>query len=224
MKTLMFLFAVGCATNTPSGSEPGLELEPGPPLGHIVAIGHDFAAHNKAMSQVLANAIALAPGEDIAISRYRGSSDPSRLSMVFASELDDLGRPWTELAMPAGATSFAGNVILVEAQTGSAAASYRAGEQLAPAFEELFARGGIAILLEGVGGTSHDFAAGAGLYYQMAAPVEVTDQMASIVDADDPVTRELPSQYRAGATSIAFPGTGGVIETAEGAVVVHFTY
>jgi hypothetical protein len=48
--------------------------------------------------------------------------------------------------------------------------------------------------------------------------------MATVSDAGDPVTLGVPSQYRAGATSVAFPDTGGVIETADGAVVVHFTY
>jgi hypothetical protein len=114
--------------------------------------------------------------------------------------------------------------LIVEPQNGSATASYNAGAQLAPALEELFARGGIAIILAGAGTSSHDFAAGAGLYYEVAEPIDVTNHMATVIDADDPVTRGVSSPFQAAATSIAFPNTGGVIETAEGAIVVHFTY
>ena len=126
--------------------------------------------------------------------------------------------------MPAGATSFAGNVLIVESQSGSAEASYEAGERLAPALDALFGRGGVAIVLAGAGSTSNDFAAGAGLYYEVASPIDVTDHMVDVTESSDPVVRGVSPSYRAGATSVAFPGTGGVIETADGAVVVHFTY
>ncbi|MGN6104033.1 MAG: hypothetical protein ACTHU0_02920 [Kofleriaceae bacterium] len=196
--------------------------------GHVIAIGHDYATHHGAMARVLGNAIALGVHHDVAVASWRGSSSDASHSGAMAAiahVMPVIGRPWHAVALPHAPISLDGvDVVLIHAQTGDPATAELNGAAWAASLDQLLRRGGVAIVLEGDGGTSYRFARGAQLF-DVGAPIDATGQHAAIVDGSDAIAQQVVSPYLAASTSVRFPGAPSpVIATPDGAAVVfHLT-
>jgi hypothetical protein len=200
----------------------------GVPRGHIIAIGHDYAQSNLAMQRVLGNAAALGASWDLGIARWAGTSTIAATTGTTVSlgvGLTLVGRPWHTVAMPPApsATAFAGiDVVLVDAQTGDAAAEHAAGATWQAALQTYLFAGGVVIVLEGAGDTSDRFAAGAALY--TATPVDISGQPVYVLDGADAVTSQVLSPYAApSSVSLAGAGPPAVGLSDATPVVVHLT-
>jgi hypothetical protein len=195
-------------------------------VGHIVAIGHDYRSYHAAMARVLANAIALGASPSLHVGFYAGtanevSADGTRIAA--AAALAVMGRTHTDLSIDTitDQTLSPLDVIVVDAQTGDGDTLDALGATWSVPLANFFGRGGVAVVLDGVNGTSYRAAHGAGLY-DVTAPVDATSQQVTVVDGTDAVTQQVPSPYLAETTSVSFPGTAGAIENSGGdAVVFH---
>lgn len=191
--------------------------------GHIIAIGHDYQAHNAAMARVLGNAVALGAHHDVVVARWHGTARDLAMqgtSSALAAGMTAIGRPWHEVPLPAmpSPDAFAEiDVLVVDAQTGDTDAA-----TWATAIDRLLQHGGVVVVLEGAGGTSYRFADDAGLA-SWQAPIDATGLPATIADSSDAVAQHVVSPYLATTTSVAFAGATGPIVTQAGALVVHET-
>jgi hypothetical protein len=191
--------------------------------GHVIAIGHDYQQHNAAMARVLGNAVALGAHHDVVVTRWHGSATDAAMhgtSAALAQGMSAVGRPWHEIALPAAPSpgAFADvDVLVVEAQTSTTDAA-----PWATAVDHLLQHGGVVVLLEGVDGTSYQFATSAGLG-TWSAPIDATTLPATVADATDALAYQVVSPYLATTTSVAFVGASGPIATSAGALVVHET-
>ena len=195
-------------------------------VGHIVAIGHDYRGYHAAMARVLGNAIALGASPSLHIGYYAGtandvSANGTRGAATMA--LAAMGRTHTDLSIDTitDQTLSPLDVIVVDAQTGDGDTVDALGATWSVPLANFLGRGGVAVVLDGVNGTSYRAAHGAGLY-DVTAPVDATSQQVTVVDGTDAVTQQVPSPYLAESTSVSFPGTTGAIENSGGdAVVFH---
>lgn len=194
--------------------------------GHIVAIGHDYQQHNIAMARVLGNAAALASASDLGIAHVRGTATTaSRVgtNAALTSSLAAIGRTHHAVVLPAVGSPLTGiDVLVIDAQTGDGAIAEALGAQWKSAIDELLARHGVVVVVEGVSGVSHRFAAGAGLF-SVGTPVDTTGSPAFVAAAGDAVVQQVPSPYLADTTSVVFPSVVGAIVTPSGTVVMHLT-
>ena len=198
--------------------------------GHIVAIGHDYRHHHAAMARVLANAVALGRTHDVAVARWHGSSAAAAVTgttSALAQGMVQLSRPWHSVTLPAepSPVAFDGvDVLLVDAQTGDGDAAEAAGAMWAGPLSGFVERGGVVVVLEGVGGVSYRFAAGAGLY-TFGAPVDETGHLANVTASTDAVAQQVPSPYLAEDASVALTGATDPIVTADDGqpLVVHLS-
>jgi hypothetical protein len=194
--------------------------------GHIVAIGHDYQQHNVAMARVLGNAAALASSTDLGIAHVTGTATlASRTGTTasLASSLTAIGRISHAVALPAVGSPLTGiDVLVIDAQTGDGAVAEALGVQWKTEIDALLARHGVVIVVEGVGGVSHRFAAGAGLF-SVGTPVDTTGSPAFVAAAGDAVVQQVPSPYLADTTSVVFPAVVGAVVTPSGTVVLHLT-
>lgn len=217
-----------CGRACPSGLCTAGRCEGGLP-GHIVAIGHDYRRHHGSMARVLGNAASLTSASEVALARLRGTSlaaSSAGTTAALTSSMSALGRRWREVALasaaPLGLEGI--DVLLIEAQTGDAAAAQALGAAWAAAIAPFLARGGVVIVLHGAGGVSHRLAQGAGLY-TVADPVDSTNVQALVASSSDAVARAVVSPYLAEDSSVVFPGVASpVIATSSGATMVfHWT-
>jgi hypothetical protein len=214
--------AVDASADAP---DPGSML-----LGHIVAIGHDYATHDAAMERVLGDAAGLGAPRDLGIVRWLGTAEIATIDATteaLAAGLADVARPWHSVGLPASPDAnalAAADVLIVDAQLGDGDAAALAGGRWQVAIDPLLARGGVVIVLEGRDGVSHRFAAAAGLTPAIE-PVLVTGQLATIVDGTDGVAAGVPTPYVATASSVAYPGAPhAVIAAPDGSpIVTHAT-
>ena len=198
--------------------------------GHIVAIGHDFRSYHPAMARVLGNAVALGGRFLVTVARWNGTATPAAqagTTEAITDAMRQIGRPWRTVALPGtpGLAAFTGiDVLVVDAQTGDGSAVQQLAVTWRVAITSFVARGGVVIVLEGGDGVSYQFAAGAGLY-AVAAPVDVTGQLALCSDGTDVTTQQVVSPYLAEATSVTMPGApAAAITTITGGVIVfHIT-
>jgi hypothetical protein len=192
--------------------------------GHIVAIGHDYQSYHLAMARVLGNAAALGEHRDLSIALYRGATPISGVHTALGSGLSRIGRPfhWVTLPAPSPSALVGVDVLLVEPQTGDGATAEAAGAQWAAAIDTFLQRNGVVIVLQGAGGVSHRFAAGANLYGY--TPVDSTNVTTHLVDSGDAIAQQVVTPYLAETTSVSFPGAWPVIAAPDGnAVVFHET-
>ena len=194
--------------------------------GHIVAIGHDYQQRNAAMSRVIGNSAALASSSDLGIAHIVGTATvASRTGTVaaVAGSLASMGRAAHQVVLPAVGSPLTGiDVLIVDAQTGDGPAAEALGAAWKTAIDELLARHGVVIVVEGAGGVSHRFAASAGLF-TVATPIETTGAPAFVANASDAIVQQVVSPYLADTTSVDFPAVVGVIATPAGTVVMHLT-
>lgn len=190
--------------------------------GHVVAIGHDYAAANAPMRRVLGNAAALGAHHDLAIARWADASPA--VTSALQGALADAGRPWHAVALPASPAEAAldgVDVVLVDPRTGDGSAAEQSGVAWAPALAAFLAGGGVVIVLEGEAGTNHRFAHGANLF-DAGTPVSADGAHLAVVAPTDAVAQQVLSPYLAAASSVAFPALPAVIATPGGeAVVFH---
>jgi hypothetical protein len=200
----------------------------GEPRGHIVAIGHDYRQHHAVGARVLGNAATLGRSFDLGIAWWPGAS-PSHAKVVSAltTSLQAKSRPWhvqpfAATPSPAAFTSI--DVLIVDPQQGDGGALETEATAWAGAIDSFVRNGGVVVVLEGEGSTSHRFAAGAGLF-TVGAPVAVTGSYALVVDPSDALADQVSSPYLAEMTSVSFPqATEPVVSTSGGDVIVfHLT-
>ncbi len=195
-------------------------------VGHIVAIGHDYQQHNVAMARVLGNAAALASSTDLGVAHVTGTATVASrqgTATSLASALAAIGRTSHAVALPAVGAPLTGiDVLVIDAQTGDGATAEAFGAQWKAAIDALLVRHGVVIVVEGVGGVSHRFAAGAGLF-TVGTPVDTTGAPAFVAAAGDAVVQQVPSPYLADTTSVVFPAVVGAVVTPSGTVVLHLT-
>jgi hypothetical protein len=195
-------------------------------VGHIIAIGHDYRSHNAAMARVLGNAAALAGTSDLGIARLAGTAATVSMNGVtsaLTSSLATIGRTSHVVALPAVGQPLTGiDVLIIDAQTGDGDAAQALGGAWAAEIDNLLARAGVVIVLEGASGVSHRFAAGANLF-TVATPIETTGSPAFVAAANDAIVQQVVSPYLADTTSVVFPAVVGAIATPSGTVVMHLT-
>jgi hypothetical protein len=196
--------------------------------GQIVAIGHDYRSFHAGMARVLGNSTALGVHFDVGITRLTGTADAASRSGVtsaITSSMRGFGRPWHNVTLPApGAVLTGVDVVVVDAQLGDGAAAEALGTSWRSSLTNFLSRGGVVVVLEGASGVSYRFAIGANLY-TTAAPIEVTGQLADVVDGADATTQQVAAPYLAETTSVALPGTQRAaiaIQGGGGTVVFHF--
>lgn len=207
-----------CTNGTCSGGLPG----------HVIGIGHDYRSYHLSMARVLGNAVALGMHVNVGVVRYRGTSvqaSSDGTTNAITQAMVQIGRQWHAVALPAtpspGAFD-AADVLIIEAQTGDGNAAQAAAVPWVPAVDRLLQRGGVAVVLEGAGGVSYRFAAGAGLF-TLAPPIDVTGQSATVTNPGDALAAQVFSPYAANTSSVRFPGALGAVVTAAGAPVVFHT-
>lgn len=196
--------------------------------GHIIAIGHDYRSRHAAMARVLGNAVALGSHNDVAVGRLHGSADPTATAgttTAITSAMTTIGRPFHATNLPATptASTLTGiDVVVLDAQNGDGAATESSGAAWKSALATFLGRGGVVILLEGSAGVSYRFAIGATLF-TVGAPLDVTNQLATVADGADVTTQQVVSPYRAETTSVAWPGTPPAVITSDdgGTIVFH---
>lgn len=195
-------------------------------VGHVIAIGHDYRSHNAAMARVLGNAAALAGASDLGIARLAGTAATASkdgVTAALASSLATIGRASHTVALPAEGQPLTGiDVLIIDAQTGDGDSAQALGAVWASAIDDLLARAGVVIVIEGASGVSHRFASGANLF-SVATPVETTGSPAFVSAANDAIVQQVVSPYLADTTSVVFPSVVGAIATPSGTVVMHLT-
>lgn len=198
--------------------------------GDIIAIGHDYRRSDPTMARVLGNAFALGTTLRVRIARWTGVSaraSQSGVTQAIIVAMQSIGRPWTAVTLPAlpSPSALVGvDVVLVDAQVGDGQAAQTAGAAWKTALDGFLRRGGVVIVLEGAGGVSYRFAAGAALY-RIGAPSDATGQLAIVVNGADVMTQHVASPYLAETSSATLPGAPAPsIATAAGeALVFHIT-
>ena len=140
-----------------------------------------------------------------------------------ASALTTIGRASHAATLPTVGAPLTGiDVLVIDAQTGDGVAAEALGAQWKASIDALLARHGVVIVVEGVSGVSHRFAAGAGLF-TVGTPIDTTGAPAFVAAAGDAVVQQVPSPYLADTTSVVFPAVVGAIATPFGTVVLHLT-
>lgn len=195
----------------------------GEPWGHIVAIGHDYQSFHPAMARVLGNAAALGSSVDLKISWWPADHAHAGPTAALTSALGTLGRPWHPVALPVApaGTALAGiDVLIVDEPAAEGVATFADGAVWATELDAFLHRGGVVIVVEGLGGTAHQFAAGAALFTS-PAPLDVTGEHTVLVNPADAVADHVLAPYLAETTSVQFPGaTSPVVTTTDGRVIV----
>lgn len=199
----------------------------GDPVGHVVAIGHDYQSYHLGMARVLGNAIALGRSATVRVGWWRGDAAVGTDASVHAAASLGLlaaGRASTSTTLatfPNDATLANLDVVVVEPQPGTtdATALDALGAANAAALHAYLVGGGVIVVLEGAKSINYRFAHGAGLY-DVPAPTDVTALSAFVVKATDAVAQQVPIPYIAETTSVGFDTTDPVVETLAGNVIV----
>ena len=199
--------------------------------GHVVGLGHDFTSADRAMQRLFANALAIGTGSTVRIGWWRGdASGPSNNGSYAAAHagLNMLSKTWTDTQIEGDLSdAVLTNIdsLVIEAQTGDAAAASATGARWTGPLGRFLARGRVVIFLDGDAGVSYAIASGAGLY-NVGAPADVSETLATVCNPGDAVATLVTSPYLAKSASVSFSGaTGAVVMSASGdAIVFHHTY
>jgi hypothetical protein len=198
--------------------------------GHIIAIGHDYRSHHPAMARVIGNAVALGVHNDVAVGRLRGTAAAAATTgttSAIATAMATIGRPFHSTTLPntpVPSTLTGIDVLVVDAQTGDGTAAEALGTTWKAGVTSFLTRGGVVIVLEGSAGVGYRFAIGAALY-TVLAPVDATNELATVADGADVTTQQVVSPYLAESTSVTLPGAphAAITATDGGTVVFHLT-
>jgi hypothetical protein len=194
--------------------------------GHAVVIGHDYASHHPAMSRVIGNAAALSTRSPLRIVRWRGTATAQAAAgsdAALAEGLAQVGRPWTAVSADTlTAATDGSDVIVIYAQRGASADMAALGASLAEPFDAYILGGGVIVVLEGDGGTSHALATAAGLATITAiAPANGTTVSLGI--PTDGVATGVPLPYYGAASTVWFttPSPGVLLDDQGHPVAIH---
>jgi len=196
--------------------------------GHIVAIGHDYNAHNSAMARLLGNALALGRHQTVAIGWWRGTASTASHNGAMAAGvqgLNAIGRPYTtsQLTLLSNEDLAQVDVLVIDAQRGNGAAAEATGTANAAAIDTFLVSGGVVVVLEGVNGVSYRLARGAALF-DVAGNSLVTGQIATVVDGADAIAQLVVSPYYAATSSVTFTGAPStVVEVGGSSLAFHLT-
>ncbi|MEO7094052.1 MAG: hypothetical protein ABI175_12435 [Polyangiales bacterium] len=188
----------------------------GEPYGHVVAIGHDYAHYHASMARVLGNAVSLGLSYDVAVAWFpAGPHTPVVNALGWA--MAPTGRSWHTQALSVAPSALTDvDVLVIDGVTTAAD-----GATWAADLEAFLRRGGVVIVIEGVGGSTHSFAAGAGLFTTTGSPVDATNQQMVLSAPTDSVAQQVIAPYLGEGTTVSFPGAGSsVITTTAGETVV----
>lgn len=202
------------------------------PAGHLVVIGHDYAARRPAMSRIAGNAALLPSRRTVRVLAYEGeASDESRDGTIAAIEATarDTGRAWAYEEAEAERVSYRlafADVLVVHAQAelGDDAAR-RIGRAWAIALGSFLERGGTVVALVSASPRDGTLAIleSAGLLAPDGAPSEITGAEVTVMRSADAVAVGVPLTYRAERSTVRLPLAmdGAVVTDGAGPVVVH---
>jgi hypothetical protein len=215
-----------CGTECPSGLCVD-SVCVGDIVGHIVAIGHDYSAHNTPMDRLLGNSLALGKHHEVAVGWYRGTAGTSaHLGSHAAGNagLNHLSRPHAFSALGAiTPANLAGlDVVVIEAQLGDGDAAETRGANAKAALDDFLLLGGVVVVLESAGGVSYRFAHGAGLF-EASGVAEVSGQIAHVANTVDAISQVVLSPYFAAPSSVTFTGVSMPVVDVNGATLALHT-
>jgi hypothetical protein len=225
----------GCDKPCSSGRCAGSTCQQ-PGAGHLVVIGHDYAASSAGLENLVGNAVLLAARAPTRILAFEGQAAAGSIQAVNAAITQVASarhRTITTKVVPGDqvAAQLADHdVFLIHAQTNASDATL---DQLSTAWASalvgFIAGGKTVVLLDGESaGNSGTLRvlAGSGLFAG-SVRTAATGQSLSVVSAADPVARNVPASYTAPSTSATFQTqeTVKVVQTATGGpVVIHRVY
>jgi hypothetical protein len=204
--------------------------------GHLVLIGHDFVVNRAGMNNLIGNAVLLAAARPIAVLAYEGAARREVIDGANAA-IDQVtaaaGRAWMRTIASAGqvpARLAANDVFLVYAQeTTGDSALMQLGRDWSSALTAFLASGKTVVVLDGDSaqhGGTYQIVKAAGLI-AVNARAPVTGQMLTVAAPGDAVALNVPRNYRAEMSSVAFDTAETVrVVAAPGgaAVVIHRIY
>jgi hypothetical protein len=207
----------------------------GAPVGHIVAIGHDYETSRIAMRRIVGNAVFLTRSSPVRVLAYVGTAaTPSRVGTDAAIDATaaELGRAWVRTPVSAAAVPTmlpTSDVLLVYAQAGATDAELTAlGTSWSSAVTDFLDDGGVIIVLDTVtasNGGTHQILEAMGRFTATGV-TDVSRTTMTVVTGSDAVALGVPSPYRSERTTVRFDGasSGVVVRDESGAaVVVHLT-
>ncbi len=192
----------------------------GEPVGHIVAIGHDYANYHASMARVLGNAVSLGSNFTVSLAWFPAATHGG-VTAALAGAMAVKGRPWTVQTI-ASAPSTPSSLSTIDVLIVDGVTTVASGMAWASQLDAFLLRGGVVIVVEGAAGSGHLFAEGANLF-PATSPVDVTNQQMVISSPADSLADQVIAPYLGEASSVSFPGVSpAVITTTGGApVVIH---
>ena len=202
-------------------------------VGHVIVIGHDYAASDPAMDRVVANAVHLgsltgfAGAAALRVGYWHGSSTLDGGPAAVRRGLQQTGD--TALASVVTTVDHAAltqlDAIVIEPQVGDGAAAEQAGSSAATALAEFLVAGHSVVVLETTAGVSYRYLHGAGLG-DLNPPIDVSSMAVTVVAPSDSVVTGVVNTYLAKPGSVGFPSSlhTVVTDSTGDAVVIHATY
>jgi hypothetical protein len=196
--------------------------------GHIVVIGHDYAASDPAMDRVIANAVHLgSQSSGVRIGFWRGDSTLGGGVAAAARGLQQTGdvASSTIIANVDHGSIIELDAVVIEPQIGDGAVAEQAGSDAATALAEFLTAGHSVVILETTAGVSYRYLQGAGLG-TLPPPVDASSMSVTVVAPGDSVAVGVVTQYLAKPGSVGYPGAmhAVVADGANNIVVIHSTY
>ena len=199
--------------------------------GHIVVIGHDYAASDPAMDRVIANAVHLgslsAGPSPVRVGFWRGDSTLEGSVDAVARGLQQSGDTASSGIIANVDQNWIGELdaVVIEPQVGDGAVAEQAGSDAATALAAFLTAGHSVVILETTAGVGYRYLHGAGLG-NLPPPVDASSMVVTVVAPGDSIATGLVSQYLAKPGSVGYPGAlhAVVADGANEAVVIHATY
>jgi hypothetical protein len=197
-------------------------------VGHVVVIGHDYAASVPAMDRLVANAVHLgAQTSQVRVGYWAGDSSLSGVVSAVSRGVAQTGEStFGSQIVTITPTSIAEvDALVIEPQTGDGVAAEDAGTQAASTLQQYLIAGHSVVVLETTAGVGYRFLHGTGLG-NLPAPVDCSSQQVNVIAPGDAVASGVVSAYLAKPGSVGYPGATNAVVTdaAADAVVIHTTY
>jgi hypothetical protein len=199
-------------------------------VGHIVVIGHDYAASDPAMDLVIGNAVRIGAPAPSPSNPVRIGWLPATLDGGVAAAARGLAQVGDSAINSQLATIDHNSIdeldaVVIEPLVGDGAAAEQAGVNAASALDAFLVAGHSVVVLETTGGVGYRFLHGAGLA-TLAPPVDISSMVVTVSAPADAVASGLVSTYLAKPGSVGYPASAHavVVDSAGDAVVIHATY
>lgn len=203
--------------------------------GHIIVVGHDYAASDPAMDRVIGNAVSVGwtpgpigtAGNAVRVGWWRGTATELGFLAAASRGLAQVSRTAVmfEISSVDSSTTSTLDTIVIAPQVGDGAAAEAAGAAAASELATFLAASHDVVVIETVAGVGYRYLHGAGLV-DLAAPVDASTSQVSVVTPGDAVATGVASPYLAKTGSVGYPGAAHAVVTdgAGDAVVIHATY